>query len=206
MPALLRLKLLAASVGLLLTAPASAAALIVNGSGQLTGATGVIVNGGSYDVVFLDGTCASLFSGCDSSSDFTFQNAVDATTAANALFGQVFIDGPSGNLDSLPTTVFGCPVGPSCFAIIPYALEPLSVLDVAVAFNETSEALDNTSLGPMNADFDSSVGHSGGVGVWAVFNPTAAVPEPSTWALMLLGFCAIGASMRSRSRRILKAA
>ena len=32
----------------------------------------------------------------------------------------------------------------------------------------------------------------------------AAVPEPSTWAMMLIGFCGIGAAaMRSRSRRFI---
>lgn len=29
---------------------------------------------------------------------------------------------------------------------------------------------------------------------------SAAVPEPTTWALMLLGFCAVGAAMRGRNR------
>jgi hypothetical protein len=32
---------------------------------------------------------------------------------------------------------------------------------------------------------------------------TAAVPEPATWAMMLLGFGAIGLSMRKRRRPVL---
>ena len=32
-------------------------------------------------------------------------------------------------------------------------------------------------------------------------NPTGAVPEPTTWALLLVGFGAIGGALRSRSRR-----
>lgn len=32
------------------------------------------------------------------------------------------------------------------------------------------------------------------------FSPTAAVPEPGTWAMMLLGFGAVGVSMRRRRR------
>ncbi|QNP44517.1 PEP-CTERM sorting domain-containing protein [Sphingomonas daechungensis] len=34
-----------------------------------------------------------------------------------------------------------------------------------------------------------------------VVNPTPAVPEPATWAMMLIGFGAVGFSMR-RGRRI----
>jgi len=33
-----------------------------------------------------------------------------------------------------------------------------------------------------------------------LYTPTAAVPEPATWAMMLLGFGAIGVSMRRRRR------
>ena len=36
------------------------------------------------------------------------------------------------------------------------------------------------------------------------FTPTAAVPEPSTWALMLLGFGAIGFSMRRRRKDVVR--
>ena len=35
---------------------------------------------------------------------------------------------------------------------------------------------------------------------------TAAVPEPATWALMLLGFGALGVSMRRRRQGVLSAA
>lgn len=36
--------------------------------------------------------------------------------------------------------------------------------------------------------------------------PTGAVPEPSTWAMMLLGFGAVGVGMRRRRRSVLQAA
>lgn len=37
---------------------------------------------------------------------------------------------------------------------------------------------------------------NGSFGGNVAFSPTAAIPEPTTWALMLLGFAAIGFSMR----------
>ena len=36
--------------------------------------------------------------------------------------------------------------------------------------------------------------------------PSGAVPEPATWAMMLLGFGAVGVSMRRRRRTVLQAA
>jgi len=47
--------------------------LIVNG-GQLEGATGVDVGGTLYDVEFLDGTCVTLYMGCDSVDGFHLSN------------------------------------------------------------------------------------------------------------------------------------
>ena len=67
--------------------PAAAATLLVNGSGQLTGAAGVNVNGTLYDVTFVEGTCFDLFTGCDALADFTFITAADALAASEALFG-----------------------------------------------------------------------------------------------------------------------
>jgi hypothetical protein len=34
-------------------------------TGQLLGAKNVLSDGGFYDIVFLEGTCADLFDGCD---------------------------------------------------------------------------------------------------------------------------------------------
>ena len=42
-------------------------------SGQLTGATGVNVNGVLYNVTFVDDTCINAFDGCDSVDDFAFK-------------------------------------------------------------------------------------------------------------------------------------
>lgn len=48
----------------------SAATLLVNDDGILTGANGVNVGGTFFDVRFATGTCIELFSGCDEVEDF----------------------------------------------------------------------------------------------------------------------------------------
>ncbi|MCH2186655.1 PEP-CTERM sorting domain-containing protein [Myxococcota bacterium] len=88
------------AVFMLASFSAGAANLNVAG-GQLMGATGVIVDGSSYNVAFLDGTCIALYDGCDEASDFTFQTAAAATLASQALLDQVFLDG-IGLFDSNP--------------------------------------------------------------------------------------------------------
>lgn len=79
---------------------ANAAILNVDASGQLLGAAGVDVGGTLYDVTFMDGSCADVFSGCNEAGDFTFQTEVSATAASAALFGQVLLDVPQGGFDS----------------------------------------------------------------------------------------------------------
>ena len=46
--------------------------LILDGNGKLAGAKNLLVEGNLFNVSFVDGTCASVFSGCDSPSDFQF--------------------------------------------------------------------------------------------------------------------------------------
>ena len=86
---------------LALTSPAQASVVLnVNGSGILTGAHNVDVNGTLYDVTFADGTCASLFGGCTDASNFAFTTDADARAAAAALENQVLLNTVSGEFDS----------------------------------------------------------------------------------------------------------
>ena len=52
----------------------AAPVLLTDGTGQVVGATGIFIQNGSFsgtfDVSFEDGSCASLYGGCDDNSDF----------------------------------------------------------------------------------------------------------------------------------------
>ena len=176
---------------------APAAELIVDGSGELTGATGVDVGGTLYDVAFVDGTCASLFSGCDELADFTFQTDAAAAAAAQALLDQVFLDGGLGAFDTAPELTSGCSVGSgACSVITPYLVNLPNNLLAREAFNHngSSDFVGSVDVDPLT--FDTSPFSAF---VWARFTPTAAaVPEPGTWAMMLIGFAAVGFRMRRR--------
>lgn len=86
----------------------------IDSNGVLLGASGVIVNGQSYDVQFTNGSCNSLFSNCDP-TQFTFHDSTSANAAAQALLDQVFIDLSSTmNFDSNPALTNGCSLPNAC--------------------------------------------------------------------------------------------
>ncbi len=171
---------------------AFAATLNVVG-GQLFGASGVIVEGSSYDVEFLDGTCIALYNGCDDVSDFTFQTGLSALLASQALLDQVFLDGPLGSFDTVPDLTNGCEEPLLCRANTPYGFANLIETSIRLisANNrpiDASDALTGIVGWPVVQD-SSSAGYDA-FAVWSL------VPEPNTALLLSLGLA--GLSVRRR--------
>ena len=110
--------------------------LQVSADGILTGAKGIFVGGPLiYDVEFIDGTCADLFSGCDDPTDFVFDDINLAVYAARTLLNSVFVDTAAGKFDARPELTRGCALYatdavPQCAALTPYFYNngPSSVL------------------------------------------------------------------------------
>lgn len=170
-----------------MASPAAAATLNVVG-GQLLGATNVIVDGNSYDVQFLDGTCIALYDGCDEASDFSF-TAGSAAFASQALLDQVFIDGIDGSFDSDPELTNGCTDTVRCRVYTPWASATPNSLGVSSLNNEGALPDFNVSTG-----FDTSLDTSGVANL--TFAVWTLVPEPGTGILMSLGLIAL--SVRER--------
>ena len=189
----MKLGILAATLAIfsLSGAPALAATQIVDGGGKLTGATGVLINGSVYTVDFVDGTCSSVFGGasaaCDSTSNLAFTNFTDAETAAVALLDQVFLDTGLGQFDSNYTLTNGCAANSAqaCYAKIPYA----AGLSANAINSNTTDSANLALTSTANTSTDDQF-------VYARFTLTGSVPEPSTWAMMLVGFGALGFAMR----------
>lgn len=178
-------------------AQSQAATLNVVG-GQLLGASDVVVDGSLYEVEFLGGTCIALFSGCDDVSDFTFQSQAAAVSASQALLDQVFVDGASGNFDSLPQLSFGCSDSSVCHVLTPHGF---TVSNPGII--ETSDVLNYSALGPDNdqvltkdvvVTFDLTASTNFTYAVWS-----SPVPEPST--ALLMGFGLSGLSWAGRRRK-----
>jgi hypothetical protein len=196
-----RLSVWSALLACLFISNANAAVLQIS-SGILTGATGVVVNSQTYNVVFRDGTCESVFAGCDAVSDFVFQTQASALAASQALLDQVFLDGVSGQFDSNPALTAGCASSSVCNAFTPFGPRVYSPnWPVTVAFNwAVFFAPDFTSLGSFipanNTDFSSDQ-----QSVWAVWSipVSTSVPEPGTLATLGAGLLALVFARRRRT-------
>jgi hypothetical protein len=119
----------------------------------------------------------------------------------------VFWNTGAGQFDSDPSLTFGCGeatgVFDSCTVIIPYSLGSSGDFLASYAKNvfESFVQVDAVGFGtyPLSKDTSDSVYNYGNVFVRFTQTPaTPAVPEPSTWAMMLLGFGAIGFAARRR--------
>lgn len=180
---------------LFLVAPSSSdAAPILNVvGGELLGASGVDVGGTLYDVAFADGSCASLFSGCDTAGDFTFHSLADALEASQALLDQVLVDSSTGLHDTAPALTSGCDAPASCWILTPYTLQGfmgglITFTISAAATNAAPPGSDGLLFGPLNLTESLSGAVGADFQVWATWTPhTAQVPEPASLALFASG-------------------
>lgn len=184
---------------------ASATPIAIVESGKLVGATGVMVNGVSYDVEFVDGTCIGVFSGCNPSL-FAFNTMSDATTAAEALLNQVFSNAFAGGLyDVNPGILSGCNAGTDhCDVVTLYAFATDVVVKGVAAMNYWNSEVDYTYNAAAHIAMDT--GYIGNV-TYAKWATSASaqdnqVPEPSTLWLTGAAFALLAFSRRKWVNRV----
>lgn len=170
--------------------------LQVDVAGILLAAKGVNVGGTLYDVEFVDGTCAEVFSGCDVAAiDFPFSTRTEAEIAGNALLSQVFRDTQVGTFDTHPELTRGCTGIEHCAVLTPVGLLGSTDVDMVSTVNHDAPLLDelfsvNVLLEFLNTSLDDTV-------VWARWSPSSqTVPEPSTIWSVCLGLAIVVSTRR----------
>lgn len=195
------MRLLSATAACLALSSTGQAAVTLQLSGStLIGALGVDVGGVLYDVNFGDGSCVSLFSGCDALGDFPFPDAASTSAAMAALGAQVFLDVAQGAFDSDPSLTQGCTgtTSPdSCFVWTPFALPTPN--DVSTARFVNGSIVDSTNTSSSSRTYNTGSLVNGTYAVWTLASTGNAVPAPST--LALLGAAALAALLTSGRRR-----
>lgn len=174
---------------------------ILTSNGQLVGARGVQVGSLSFDFDIVDGSCVSVFNGCDEQSDFFFTDQFLAADVMLAVRDTVFIDGAQGAFDSDPSLTLGCQSRFGfCAIFAPVALGipgPDFVPAVGVRNDEGLRRDDVTSgTAARFADTDEIT--------WAVFRASGvtSIPVPPTILLFfsLIAMWASASIIRARQK------
>ncbi|MEW8662384.1 MAG: hypothetical protein AB2557_08005 [Candidatus Thiodiazotropha sp.] len=174
------------SIAYLVSTLATSAELDVR-NGVLFGATGININGASYNVAFVSGSCSSLFSGCDEPSDFFFNDLDQSLHANQALLEQVLIDTSEGLFDSDPGTTNGCYDTDRCYIYTPiqattnYTFTSRSVLNRETGIDVYTGVVGGLSR---DADFSAPNYRERTFAVWS--------PVPLPGAFWLFGSAIIG--------------
>ena len=174
---------------LLAESPVGATPILqIDASGQLTGATGVDVDGTFYDVEFKNGTCIDLYNGCDEGSDFTFRTRQDADRAAKALSNQVLVNGSEGYFDSHPELTKPCSDTAVCILLTPYIYRPSkgSIIAYITANGDDSGQRDNRYRQGYLPNTDTTTEANAAYAVWSLHTQQP-IPEPTTLLLLSSG-------------------
>ena len=185
------------SVLLLHTLFAHAATLTIDNN-IITGASGVNFNGILYNITLDDGTCESLFNGCDQAADFPFATITE-TEARAAL--TVFLDLiVTTTIAQSPPIFRGCDPTTVCSLITPVSFDNLNrPYFFTITFTNQPYVFDSPLfLHPSLIDTTSILSAT-----YARWTPQQNnnIPEPN--ALMLLGIGLLSQRwLRTRGKRV----
>jgi len=152
------------------------------------------VGGISYDVSFVDGSCSSLYNGCNNPSQFAFSTEIQALDALGALSDQVWGTAwGAGNTRGCEGTVV-------CATLLPFGVFDHYGVGTVFYYNWSNPAVQDLAIVAYPGDLDSSPYEMNFV-VWTLSDAgTTAVPEPASFGMAALALGIAGVAGRGRRR------
>lgn len=191
---------------LLSTGAAATPMLTTDGSGNVTGATGLEADGATYSMEFVDGSCIELFDGCDSNADFIVPGTGDVTHGAlldtfyDAFIAPIRSSFDPDSLDAAPWLAIGCDDQLVCNTFAPIKVESV-VLVTTGRFLNFHSAQDSRDEAPEAVD--SNIAGSSSLfpsANYARFSlETVTVPLPGTLPLVALGLLVLGLRRKGKT-------
>ncbi|WP_426196238.1 PEP-CTERM sorting domain-containing protein [Massilia sp. DWR3-1-1] len=175
---------------------ASATPVLTVQNGKLMGATNVLVNNVSYDVLFKDGSFNSLFP--TGFAGTPWATSTFGVAASDALSLQVF----TGAYDSTSALTNGCTSTSYCdiFTTFITTSSVVDGFDVSYFRNNSGTATDTVhALSNWTKSIDLSTYSATTYAVWSLHDTSNDLPEPATPVLFGLGLAALAIWRRRAS-------
>jgi hypothetical protein len=179
---------------LLAIIPAQAGPILQVSGGILDGIDGVVVDGSTYNVTFVQGSCVSVFSGCTSTSDFPFgaSGTEDATSALESILSGGIVNASFPN--GIVNEAFVGAANAYDDLFTPYAVSNGLVTGYYTNVDVGAAQVPLT-YGVQSA---SSYGTNYGLAYAAWASAPASVPEPSSLMLMSVGMASLAGMIRRK--------
>ncbi len=172
--------------------PANATPILQGTATTLTGINGLVVGSSTYNVSFVDGTCASVYGVCDA-AHFTFGTQINANAAAQAILSAI-----AGTFFDTHVGTVGCTNVSGCQMFVPFGINASSNVVLGIAINLYS----GSDLVSPNNTSQSTDTTSQSSNVYTVFSlaPATEVPEPFTLSLFGAGIGGLAFIRRNRKK------